>query len=127
MITKPHDEAFNTRFSEASVLRDKGEFSAAEIILRDLLELRPNEKAVWVVLGHLRWEQKDLHDAIECFRKAVVLDPVLELASLGLYHTLWSSGQKEEALEEMKRFIQVSHSEEYDRLLQAFRESRDSE
>jgi predicted Zn-dependent protease len=121
MLTRPHDEEFNTRFRKASALRDKGEFSAAETILRDLLELRPNEKALWVVVGHLRWEQNDIQDAIKCFRKAVALDPALELASLGLYHTLWSSGQKEEALEEMKRFIQVSHSDEYDRLLQAFR------
>jgi hypothetical protein len=38
------------------------------------------------------------------FRKLVRLSPCSETASLGLFHSLWSLGREDEALEEIKRF-----------------------
>jgi len=107
---------------QAKALRNDGNRLAAKALLQDLADMYPDEKAIFVLLGHLHWDEADLVNAKTCFRKATELDPELEIASLALYHTLWSSGQEEEALAEMKRFLKVSHSEEYDRILQVFRE-----
>jgi hypothetical protein len=91
----------------------------------DISNRYPEEKVVFILLGHLYWQQSDLEHARACFQKATELGPGLEIASLALYHTSWSSGLREAALEEMKRFIQLSHSSKYDRILQAFRNVED--
>ena len=39
------------------------------------------------------------------FRRAVLLSPHSELASVGLFHTLWASGKHDAALKEMERFL----------------------
>ncbi len=113
--------------TEAKNQKRQGESSAAMDLLKDLADMYPTEKVVFILLGHLYWEEDDLIHAQCYFQKATELDPSLEVASLGLYHTLWSSGLREEALEEMKRFIQISRSDEYDSLLQAFRECKDED
>jgi tetratricopeptide (TPR) repeat protein len=116
------DPSLKAAISKAKDLKNRGEGSAAKDLLRDLARMYPEEKVVFILLGHLYWGEDDLAHAQACFQKATELDPALEIASLALYHTRWSAGQREEALEEMKRFVQISHSAEYDRILQAFRE-----
>jgi tetratricopeptide (TPR) repeat protein len=110
-----------TALSKAKALKMCGEISKALDFLVDISNRYPEEKVVFILLGDLYWQQNDLEHARASFQKATELDPRLEIASLALYHTSWSSGLREAALEEMKRFILISHSSEYDRILQAFR------
>lgn len=121
------DEALKSALSKARDLRNGGETSASMNLLLDLANMYPEAKAVFVLLGDLYWKQDDLAHARSCFQKATEIDPQLEIASLALYHTLWSLDFKEDALEEMKRFLQCSHSSEYNRLLQEYRGAMDEE
>ena len=117
------DESLKLAVVKVKSLKAEGRIAEAIDLLLDLGRMYPGEKSVFIALGHLYWIQDNLSDASSNFRTATELDPLLELASLCLYHTLWSSGRQEEALVEMKRFLQVSQSEEYDRILKAFNEA----
>lgn len=119
-LIKNEPPAFRTALLKAKKLQNKGEISLAMDLLLDLANMYPHCKATFILLGNLYWGKDDLKQAQAYFRKAVELDPQWEIASLALYHTLWSNGLHEEALEEMKRFVQVGNSDEYDRILQAF-------
>jgi hypothetical protein len=47
----------------------------------------------------------------------VALSPKSELASLGLFQSLNDIGRKDEAFTEMRRFLSLSKSDEYNRFL----------
>ena len=63
-----------------------------------------------------------LDEAICAFRRAVELALKLEAASLGLFHCLWELGRQEEAAEEIRRFMSVSDSEDYRKIIQEINE-----
>ena len=70
------------------------------------------------MLGHVQWKLVGLANAIESFKTAVQLAPTLELASLGLFHALWEAGRRDDAFEEMKRFVRLAGpSTEYGEIL----------
>jgi len=78
--------------------------------------MRPDSASVHAILGEIFWEQHNLDEAIASFSKAVELSPKSELASLGLFHTLWESGQRQRATEEMNRFLALSKSAQYGKI-----------
>jgi len=51
--------------------------------------------------------------AIEHFRAAVKLVPNSEPYSLGLFHILWEHGRRDEAFDEMTRFMASGNSTDY--------------
>ena len=61
-------------------------------------------------------------EASKLFGHIVRLKPDTELASRGLFHSLWKLGRHNEALEEMKRFLLIADSEEYRQLLKGMME-----
>ncbi len=103
------DEAF----SEAIQLRDAGDLRGALTLLRELSQTVHDSAALFAVLGGIYWELKELDEAIECFLKATELAPRSETASLGLFHSLWQQGREAQALDECKRFMELSDSEDY--------------
>jgi len=54
-----------------------------------------------------------LNEAASAFEHAVELAPKLEAVSKGLFHCLWEMGQRDKALEEIKRFQSISDSKDY--------------
>ena len=50
-------------------------------------------------------------------KRAVELSPRSELASVGLFHSLWDLGKVNQAFAEMRRFLRLSDSPEYSKLL----------
>src|SRR5689334_17323389 len=111
-------EYLKTRFSEATRLKDNGEFPAAADILTELSQCDPTSPAILAVLGDVYWDMNRLSEAISAFRRALELAPGLEAASLGLFHCLWETNSRDEALEEAKRFTAVSDSESYRNVIQ---------
>ena len=103
------DEAF----SKALQLRDAGDLRGAVKLLRELSQTVYDSAALFAVLGGVYWELKELDEAIKCFVKATELAPRSETASLGLFHSLWQQGRESEALDECKRFMALSDSEDY--------------
>jgi len=64
-------------------------------------------------------------EAIEQGRVAVQLSPKSERDSLMLFRVLWSAEQREQAFDEMKRFVAIAHSDEYARMLKEWDQEAD--
>src|SRR5260370_32852021 len=95
------------RFDAALALRDKGDYPAAQDLLEQLAEVRPESSALYAVLGDTYWEQGLLDKAVNCFRRCTELTPRSETASPGLFHCLGEMGRRAEALAEADGFLHL--------------------
>jgi len=98
-------------------LNRQGDPRAAITLLKDLLKKYATSAAVAGYLAGIYFEQSDMPNAEKYFRQATRLNPKSELASVGLFHSLWNQRRETEATEEMRRFLNLSDSPEYARLL----------
>jgi tetratricopeptide (TPR) repeat protein len=99
--------------SKAIAFKDSGQIRAAIDLVTDVSDRNPGRASLHWFLGHLYWKLDSLNDAINHFRKATILAPTMERASLGLFHCLWEQGNQVAALDEIKRFMAISDSEDY--------------
>jgi predicted Zn-dependent protease len=114
---------FELKFNRAIKLRDSGALEEAYNVLLELDREKPSDFPVLLIMGHVCWELERLDEASQLFKSATILAPKSELASLGLFHMLFKSGKTDDAFEEMKRFVSISYSEEYERLLEEMKNS----
>jgi predicted Zn-dependent protease len=101
----------------------EGDAGFAELILSALVEEFPQSA---LAHGYLAWifSHRNKHrPAIEHGRVAIQLAPTLERVSLLFFRVLWSAGERNEALNEVKRFTAIGHSDEYSRMLEEWAES----
>ena len=91
-------------------------------IPRNLAAGKPESAIFNATLANTLKAVGDIDCAIEHFRAAVKLAPNSELYSLGLFHILWAQGRREEALDETKRFMSLSESDEYRKIVAAINE-----
>ena len=105
---------FKGKLGQAIDLKNQERFAEAAQILEQLRESYPQSASVHALLGEVLWQQHGAAQAIPAFQRAVELAPTSELASLGLFHTLLETGDKQRALQEMNRFLSLSDSEEYE-------------
>jgi predicted Zn-dependent protease len=99
-----------------------GESAFATQILTAVVEEFPG-----LAIGHsyLAWvlSRGNRHrEAIEEGRVAMQLEPASERVSLLFFRVLWSAGERDLALAEMKRFLSIGHSDEYSKMLEEWRE-----
>jgi len=104
-------------FNEALKIRDEGRSREAIGILENIAKHYPNFAPTYGIIGGILRELGEMNKAAHYFKKVVELKPMSELGSLGLFHSFWAMGLKKEALDEIKRFQRISHSEEYDSIL----------
>lgn len=109
-----HHEAM---LNKALDLRDAGDFNQALELLRDLTSDAPDDLDILFYYGTILFHLDRFQEASEVFRTFLESRPKNELASLALFHCLWSLGRRREAVDEMKRFMAISDSREYNRLL----------
>lgn len=69
------------------------------------------------LLGSAYFEKGEFARAAEWFMKTTQLSPASELASLGLFHSLWNLDDASAAFDEMQRFLSDHTSDEYQTLL----------
>ena len=117
VVSTSPDPVFARRFNEALKLRAAKRYDQAKEILLALADENEDSASVFGILGDVYWQLGSWENATRCFARAVKLSPKSELASLGLFHTLWESGQARLALNEMERFLSLSHSAEYAKVL----------
>jgi len=122
-----NDKLFVKQFNSALKLREEKKYDEAIQVFLDLIKIKPSDTATFGMLAATYWDLGNLTKAIEYFQYAITLNEKSETASLGLYHTLWSSGRHEDALEEMKRFCSLQYSEEYNLILKELNESWDED
>ncbi len=107
------------RFERAVQLRDSGHKEEAELILAGLVRECPDDLDVRIVYGGMLFRSKCYADALPHFQKILESRPMIEVASLGLFHCLGKLGRGEEAIKELRRFSSVVGSKgEYRRLLE---------
>jgi predicted Zn-dependent protease len=95
----------------------------AELILRALVEQFPRTA---ITHGYLAWilSHRDKHrEAIEHGRVAIQLEPKSERVSMLFFRALWAAGVRNDALNEVKRFTAIGHSDEYSRMLEEWAQS----
>src|SRR5258707_13560937 len=93
-------------------------------ILRNLVAENPESAMFNATLANSLKAEGDIDTAIEHFQKAVKLAPKSELYSLGLFHSLWRQEKREEAFDEMKRFMSISDSADYRAIIAAMNAKR---
>ena len=87
----------------------------------------PTEARLHSYLAAFLWRSDRFDEAVEPARQTTLLSPMSERASLVLFHVLWKIGQRVEALEEMKRFLKISPSEKYSKMIKEWELSEDDQ
>ncbi len=108
------DPACKSRFNVAIKLHRSGQSAQALEALKSIAIDFPNEPAVHGYLGLVLLKLGNPELAARHFEVATLLLPQSEISSLGLFHSLLESGNKKQAIRELKRFQSVSHSDDYD-------------
>jgi len=85
----PYSADYKSRFERANQLRKAGDADVAIRVLRDLVADFPKQAAAYLIIGDILWDEDRLPAAAEACRIATKRFPKLEIASLGLFHTLW--------------------------------------
>ena len=104
-------------FNFAIKLRDQGDLKGALQMLHSLDLEYPNHAPVLGLMGGIYFSLDNFERAKMILERVVVMSPHSELASLGLFHSLWKLGLRDEAFAEMKRFLAIADSDEYQELL----------
>ena len=107
------DTSADEQVGDAISLRDSGRENEALARLREIVASHPRSTRALLVLGGLYRDRGEMDLAVTCFSEAVRIGPKLELASLGLFHSLYDSGNWRAAVVEMARFLRVSESSDY--------------
>jgi predicted Zn-dependent protease len=95
-------------------LRHEEREAEAQAILEKLRDAGTEMAVVYSLLGNMYHIQGMHSQAIDTTRKGTLLAPSSELASLALFHSLWDAGLRDDAFEEMKRFM-GQHNEKANR------------
>jgi tetratricopeptide (TPR) repeat protein len=94
-----------------------GDGRAAAEILERLASAYPDRPAILGMLGAIYRSLGEHERAVGYYQRTAALSPKSELASLSLFHSLWQVGRRDEAMDEMARFLTVAPSEEYNLLV----------
>ncbi len=105
------------QFDRAVKLHRAHKTQEALAILERLAREYRKSAAVAGYLAGVYFGQDEFERAAKWFKCATDLAPKSELASLGLFHSLWNVGASTEAVAEMRRFLRVADSREYGKLL----------
>lgn len=111
------------KFAKAKELSEKGDILGMLEVMKDLVKSNPESAVFRAVLANAYWSVGELETAEKEFRDAVQLAPESEKVSLGLFHCLWDQNKKDEAFEEMKRFMTIADSEDYRAIVKEINES----
>jgi Tfp pilus assembly protein PilF len=114
-------------FESAQKTSRTGDFQTAIEQFKVLIAKYPKNGLLHAVLANNYWDLGDLDIAESEFRIAVELYPKNEHCSLPFFHLLWDQDKLVEALDEMKRFLSIAKSSEYDELLQGILKAGDED
>lgn len=95
---------------KAKQLIETEQLDGARMCLLELLKQEPSNKTALIMLGGAYFSLEKYAAAEMIFEKLILLDPAVGRFSIGLFNTLWKMNRREEALEEIKRFL--SHADQ---------------
>jgi tetratricopeptide (TPR) repeat protein len=91
--------------SQARELTEAGKHDAARMCLLKLLEREPDNQAALIMLGGAYFSLAKYTEAEMVFERLILMAPGIGKYSIALFNTMWKLGRHEEALEEIKRFM----------------------
>jgi tetratricopeptide (TPR) repeat protein len=113
-MTEPKDEArIFGAIKDAIHLDTMDETDRAIELLEPFVLEFPYEPAVHLYLAWYLRRCGRFPKAIEHAKRAVSLAPKSSRASLVLFHTLWRAGNKDVAIEEIRRFLPIRRTAKY--------------
>lgn len=98
--------------SRAKQLSEAGNNESARLCLLELLKDEPNNQTALIMLGGTYFVSDMFTEAEMVFERLVLLAPDIGQVSIALFNTLWKMERREEALEEIRRFMQHADREE---------------
>ncbi|MEM6274492.1 MAG: hypothetical protein AAF735_04550 [Myxococcota bacterium] len=99
-------------------LRNAGLLLESLELLKYLVQRAPRQKTVVGILALVLQDLDRTEEAAHYFKLSTELSPDSEISSLGLFHCLFALGNRDEAFDEMRRFLADNESEEYLQLLE---------
>jgi hypothetical protein len=73
-------------------------------------------------LAAITFEAEMYFEAGEAFKKLIPLKPTHDMASAGLFHSLWEQKRFDEAFEEMKRFVKTADKSRHKKQIKEYME-----
>lgn len=105
----------------------EGQLEQAEQHMKTLVDEFPEASIVHSYYSWVLSREGKHRMAIEHGRVAVKLSPESEMSSIMLFRVLWGAGEQIQAFDEMKRFEQYGHSDEYARMMQEWVEGKSTD
>lgn len=100
------------QLQKARQMVEAGNESAARECLLELLKADSNNQPALIMLGGSYYANAMYSEAEMVFERLILLSPAVGKASIALFNTLWKMDRKEEALEEIRRFMQNADHEQ---------------
>lgn len=115
--TRRSEVEYRRQFEEAIRLRDEGRLAEASELLLNLESGTAEDLPVNLIRAGILFDRGCFDEARELFANIITLQPRSELASRGLFFSLWKLGRRRDALDEMQRFLFIADSQAYRQLL----------
>lgn len=119
--TGNRDPRVVSAINQAINLAANDQLSEAVRLLTNVAQEFPRASSVH---GYIAWFLSEVGrhgEAIEHSSAAVSISPESERASLIHFHVLWKAGRQIGAIDEMKRFLLIRPSEEYDKIIKEWK------
>ncbi len=95
----------------ARSLSEAGQHDDARMCLLEILKDDPENQTALIMLGGAYFSMKKYSEAEMVFERLVLMGPGIGEFSIALFNTLWKMDRHEEALEEIKRFMEHADQE----------------
>ena len=107
------------KLHNARSLSEAGQHEDARMCLLEILKEEPENQTALIMLGGAYFAMGKYAEAEMVFERLVLMGPGTGQFSIALFNTLWKMDRREEALEEIKRFMEhANHAEEANTIAQ---------
>lgn len=104
-------ENIEQKLHNARSLSEAGQHEDARMCLLDVLKQEPDHQAALIMLGGAYFAMEKYSEAEMVFERLVLMEPGTGRYSIALFNSLWNMDRREEALEEIKRFMAYANQE----------------
>ncbi len=107
-MTEKEKNKLDSEFNSALDIWHGGDGDKAIKILKNLDTQFPNTPSILGMIGAIYFSLRDWKHSEYYFKRTIEISPKSELASLGLFHSLWEMKNLDKAFEEAKRFVSMN-------------------